>query len=354
MYSHPMCGTILAVKNHLEKRRDLAVDMERKSSNKTLLGISDQAHLQGIEVEINRARNVIIRDMKISHVTPADAIVITGKSQNIWIDHCELFSDRDHGMDYYDGLLDIKNESSFITISWCVFHDHFKTSLISSGDESTADSTIRVTFHHNFFYNCDARLPSIRFGKAHVFNNYYKDCRTAINSRMGACVRVERNYFYNVSSAVMMDYSPEKGGVQLIDNYFGESSYASEPACVLEVPYSYEEALDETNDLPLMLAGEAIAAVAGRSKRPHLFSLSTYPNPFNASTNIRLTIPKTTQVKLTIWNLLGQQIDVLLDQRIEPGQYTLGWDSSGHCSGIYLLRLQTDQFAEIRKMTFLK
>ncbi|MBN1997606.1 polysaccharide lyase family 1 protein [candidate division KSB1 bacterium] len=204
-------------------------------SDKTLLGLNSEAHLQGIE--INNTRNVIIQNIRVSHVTPADAMVITGKSQNIMIDRCELFSDREHGTEYYDGLLDIKNESTFITVSNCSFHDHYKTSLISSNDESPQDSTIRITFHLNYFYNCESRLPSIRFAKVHIFNNYYKNCNNAINSRMGACVRIENNYFENVDKAVFMDYSLEDGFVQLIYNYFGSSNVTTEPTCELAIPY---------------------------------------------------------------------------------------------------------------------
>ncbi|OGC00636.1 hypothetical protein A2V82_04525 [candidate division KSB1 bacterium RBG_16_48_16] len=340
---------VVTLSNKIVGTQDLKV-----SSHKTLLGLTDTAHLQGIEVEINGARNVIVRNMKISHVTPADAIVITGKSQNIWIDHCELFSDRDHGQDYYDGLLDIKNESSFITVSWCVFHDHFKTSLISSGDQAVADSVIRATWHHNYFYNCDSRLPSIRFGKAHVFNNYFKNCVSAINSRMGACVRVERNYFHNVGTAVMMANSPEKGSVELIDNFFGTSGVSTSPTCQLDVPYPYEEFLDETNELPLIIAGEAVAAVYADGEPPRLFSMSNYPNPFNAGTSITFTLPLAEHVRLTILNILGQEVAVLVDKKIDSGQHTIHWDADGLGGGIYLYRMRTDRFVESRKMILLK
>jgi len=148
------------------------------------LGITDSAYIRGIMIQIDGAQNVIIQNMKFSHVVQWDEIEITGGSRNVWIDHCEFFTDRDHDIDYYDGLLDIKNGSRFITISWCQMHDHMKCSLISSGDGSTGDTVIRVTYHHNFFYNCDARLPSIRFGKAHIFNNYYLDSENAISTRM--------------------------------------------------------------------------------------------------------------------------------------------------------------------------
>lgn len=308
-------------------------------SNKTLMGVEDSAHIQGIGLEIGSARNVIIKDLKISHVTPQDAIEINN-SQNVWIDHCELFSDREHGTEYYDGLLDIKNESSFITVSWSKFHDHYKTILISSGDTQYADSTIRVTFHHNFFYNCESRLPSIRFGKAHIFNNYYKNCTSAINSRMGACVRIERNFFNDVGTAVMMVYSSEKGSVELIDNRFGTSGYSTTPVCTLNVPYEYASQLDETMDIPFLIASEVVG-IEERVEQPLNFSLINYPNPFNPKTIISWQLVNSSHVDLSIYNMLGQKEITLVNKKQTPGIYELEWDASNFPSGVYVCRLKT-------------
>jgi pectate lyase len=327
------------------------------SSNKTLFGVGDSAHLQGIGLELGDARNVIIKDLKISHVTPQDAIEINN-SRNVWIDHCDLFSDREHGEDYYDGLLDIKNESSFITVSWTQFHDHFKTVLISSGDTQFADTTIRVTFHHNYFYNCESRLPSIRFGKAHVFNNYYKNCGTAINSRMGACVRVERNFFNQVGTAVMMEYSTEKGSVALIDNRFGTSGYSTTPACTLNVPYEYASQLDETLDIPLLIAGD-IVSIEEPIKQPLTFSLINYPNPFNPKTVIQYTVgnnPKLhlQKVDLTVYSIIGQKVATLVSKEQISGTYQITWDASVLPAGLYICRLKVGKIYRSNKMILLK
>lgn len=340
---------VVQVSEHIVGTEDLKV-----TSHKTLIGLTENAHLQGIELEINGARNVIIKNMKISHVTPADAVVITGECKNIWLDHCELFSDRDHGTEYYDGLLDIKNESAFITISWCKIHDHFKTSLISSGDQAVADSVIRVTYHHNYFYNCGSRLPSIRFGTAHVFNNYYKNCDTAINSRMGACVRVERNYFTHVGTAVMMEYSPERGSVQLIDNYFGTANYSETPACVLEVPYPYDHILDETADLPVLISGEEDTSVPEFVKPTFVCRLENYPNPFNPETTIRFSVNQPTEVKLKIFTVLGQEVATLADAHYPAGEHSVRWDASNVAGGIYFYQLHTGAAVVTRKMVVLK
>ncbi len=326
-------------------------------SNKSIFGVGDSAHLQGIGLELSDARNIIIQNLKISHVTPQDAIEINN-SQNVWIDHCELFSDREHEEDYYDGLLDIKNESSFITVSWSKFHDHYKTILISSGDTQFADTTIRVTFHHNYFYNCGSRLPSIRFGKTHIFNNYYKNCSTAINSRMGACVRVERNFFNQVGTAVMMEYSSEKGSVELIDNRFGTSGYATTPACILNVPYEYTSQLDETKHIPFLIAGD-IVSIEEPIKQSLTYSLLNYPNPFNPKTMIQYTIgnnPKLhlQNVDLTVYSIIGQKVATLVSKKQIAGTYQVTWDASDLSGGLYICRLKVGKISRNNKMILIK
>ncbi len=224
----------------------IAIDI---ASNKTLLGIGDAAHLRGIELQIDGSQNVIIRNVAVSHVVAEgageanDAIVITGGARNIWVDRCDLFSDRDNGVDYYDGLLEIKNAAAYITVSRTVFHDHFKVSLISSGDQQVGDTVIRATYHHNYFYNCGSRMPSIRFGQAHIFNNYYRDnpSGSGINSRMGAVVRVEGNYFQRSDDPIGSWDSAEVGFWDVSNNVF-DNAGGSQPTVstgTLVPPYPY-------------------------------------------------------------------------------------------------------------------
>ena len=98
-------------------------------------------------------------------------------------------------------------------MSHCHIHDHFKVSLISSGDDQVGDTVIRATYHHNYFHDTGSRLPSIRFGKAHIFNNYYLNNPegTGVNSRMGAVVRVEGNHFQNVQNPIVFQDSLKTG-----------------------------------------------------------------------------------------------------------------------------------------------
>jgi pectate lyase len=329
-------------------------------SDKTLLGVGDTAHLEGIGLSINQARNVIVRNLTIAHVcttgaSNGDGIEINGASKNIVIDHCELYTDRNNGKDYYDGLLDIKNGSTFITVSRTVFHDHYKVCLISSGPTQYIDTVARLTFHHNYFYNCGSRLPSIRFGKAHVYNNYFKDCDDAVHSRIGAWVRVERNYFDNVIHAVANDDTSGIGYVQVLENHFGTSTYVTSPACDLFIPYPYT--MDPTDSIPKIVAHGVKTDVEGNSalQQPMKFALNqNYPNPFNPATMIRYQIPMSGHVRLKVFDLLGREVASLVNEQKFAGTYSATFYADHLPSGMYFVQMNAGTFLATRKMLLLK
>ncbi len=331
-----------------------STDEIRINSNKTLIGTNYLAHIKGVKVAINGSRNVIIKNVTFSRVLRADEIEINGGARNVWIDHCELFTDRDHDddEDYYDGLLDIKNESSFITVSWCYLHDHNKGVLISSGDDSYQDSVQRITFHHNYFYNCNSRLPSIRFGKAHIFNNFYEGNNTAINTRMNACVRVEKNYFLNSGTGVGMLYSPVPGSVELIDNIFENTSYSDSPICQLDVPYSYASFIDNTEDLPALIPPNIRNIPASLSEKYNIsgYELSGYPNPATGTLTISFKLPQRSLAAITIHDILGNEVKSAGNK-----YYASGWNKeelsvNGLKQGIYLYRLKSEKVIIVKRL----
>jgi pectate lyase len=172
-------------------------------NDKTIVGVGANSGITGGGLKISHYDNVIIRNLKLSNPVGTDAITVQD-ARHVWIDHNELWSDRAHDIDYYDGLIDITHASDWVTVSWNRIHDHWKTSLVGHDDDNGAEDTghLTVTYHHNEFFNDDARLPSVRFGTAHVFNNYYHDNVNGVHSRMGAQVLVEGNAFVNVATPV--------------------------------------------------------------------------------------------------------------------------------------------------------
>jgi hypothetical protein len=79
-----------------------------------------------------------------------------------------------------------------------------------------------------------------------------------------------------------------------------------------------------------------------------------YPNPFNPTTNINFALGKASNVKLVIYNVLGQKVVTLVDQRMNPGAYSVQFDASRFASGIYFYRIEAGEFVSEKKMVLLK
>jgi pectate lyase len=131
-------------------------------------------------------------------------------------------------VDRYDGLIDGKNNSTDITVSWCYFHDHHKASLMGKGNSDDFDR--RITYSHNYFKNIASRLPLIRFGKCHLLNNYMITSENGANARINSDICVEGNHFEASKKPVFGKIS-ENGAATFIGNMWLTCSVV--PAVVL-------------------------------------------------------------------------------------------------------------------------
>lgn len=101
--------------------------------------------------------------------------------------------------------------------------------------------------------------------------------------------------------------------------------------------------------------GNAIGIQQISSKIPREFKLyNNYPNPFNPVTKIRFDIPGKDMVRISIYNLLGQLVEELVNSELEPGEYANNWNASRFASGVYIYRIITSQSAETKKMVLVK
>ena len=95
--------------------------------------------------------------------------------------------------------------------------------------------------------------------------------------------------------------------------------------------------------------------VAETGDRPNEFALEqNYPNPFNPDTRIRYQLPVGSDVRLAVYDLLGREVAVLVQERKAPGTYQAAFEASGLPSGIYVFRLSAGTFVQSRKMLLLK
>ena len=88
---------------------------------------------------------------------------------------------------------------------------------------------------------------------------------------------------------------------------------------------------------------------------PYTFNLNqNYPNPFNPTTSISFSLPSAMNVRLEVFNVLGQNVATLYDGVLDAGLHEYPFDASALSSGIYLYRLQADEMIETKKMILMK
>ncbi|MFA6598130.1 MAG: SdrD B-like domain-containing protein [Ignavibacteriaceae bacterium] len=98
-----------------------------------------------------------------------------------------------------------------------------------------------------------------------------------------------------------------------------------------------------------------LVGIEGQSNLPTAYALQqNYPNPFNPSSTIRYDIPKTSFVKIVVYNILGREIRVLMNEEKNPGHYEIIFDATDLASGIYYYTITTGDFTQSKKMILLK
>jgi hypothetical protein len=112
------------------------------------------------------------------------------------------------------------------------------------------------------------------------------------------------------------------------------------------------EGVHFSNALLVKLSPELIAA-----ERPVVQSLgllSNYPNPFNTTTHLEFTLPSTQRVALRLYDVLGREVAVLMNEIQTAGQHRVTFDASGLPSGVYLCRLEAGEMMQTRKMALIR
>ncbi|MEU4871451.1 polysaccharide lyase family 1 protein [Streptomyces sp. NPDC021608] len=212
-------------------------------SNTTVLGVGPSSGFTGGGLRLKKVTNVVIRNLNISKpLKPADGIEVQA-STRVWIDHNSFSADRDHDKDYYDGLLDINHASDLVTVSWNTFRDHYKGSLVGHSDNNASQDTghLKVTYHHNQFLNVNSRIPSLRFGTGHFYDNYVVGAETAVHSRMGAQMLVENNVFRSTLVAVTTNRDSDVDGYANLtgNDLGGAATEVSRVGTFTRPPYAY-------------------------------------------------------------------------------------------------------------------
>ncbi|XP_052196028.1 probable pectate lyase P59 [Diospyros lotus] len=193
--------------------RSMTIKLQQElimQSHKTIDGRGFKVHIAGgAGITIQFVRNIIIHNLYIHHIVPAsgglirdsvdhigfrgpsdgDGISVFG-SQNIWLDHLSMKK-------CYDGIIDVIEGSTNVTISNCHYTDHDKVLLFGARDTNVEDDSMQITVVYNHFgKRLSQRMPRIRSGFTHVVNNDYTHWEMyAIGGSHHATVLCEGNRF---------------------------------------------------------------------------------------------------------------------------------------------------------------
>ena len=342
----------------------------KAGANVSVIGLGSTAELQNIGLNFRAYNNVIVKNLKIHEVFyPNDALTIDN-CHNVWVDHCELYSKigAGIGVDTYDGLLDIKNGSRYVTISWCHLHHHMKTMLIGHTDNSnqqSTDSQFRITLHHNYFHNTDGRNPSLRWGAVHMFNNYFRDISDyGIAVRKGAHALIENNVYENVKLPISTNKFDGEGFACERGNIFTGTSGANsitQTGCdwwnSSTLPYSYtldaastvaanvaaNAGVQGTSSASLSNASTETLSMVSSNSASESFFIENYPNPMSDHTTFRFNITNSGNVNLSLYDISGKKVDEVTSGRYAKGLHQVSYKNSALNNGVYVYKLNTNE-----------
>jgi pectate lyase len=232
------------------------------ASNKTLVGIGTDATLAGgLRIRGTAdapVRNVIVRNLRVngaSTTADGDAAQIY-YAHHVWIDHCDIW-------DGPDGNLDLTHAVNWVTISWTKFRytsaykavpgettaAHRFSSLVGHSDDNAAedDGRLKISFHHDWWAEgVLERMPRVRFGQVHVFNNYFSSAGNhyCVRAGRGAHLLVEGNAFDGVNDPQVFNSPADEATASITarDNLYskttGMQATGGGGAALTSVPYA--------------------------------------------------------------------------------------------------------------------
>jgi len=272
-------------------------------SNTSLLGMGEDARIVhgGLRIGNNqsdRSENIVIRNIGFEDAfdffpqwDPTDStgrwnsnydLIWIEYADNVWIDHSS-FTDGDRtdnefpsvwdetvdGVDYsgsafkvqhHDGLVDITRSGNLVTVSYNLFAEHDKTTLIGGTDTPNVERenprALKVTFHHNVYRNVTQRMPRVRFGMVHIYNNFY------FGSRQVSAYPFSQAWFAGQSSKIYAENNVFLIGGGSVENVASGSVSSTQTGRCLALNYSAEECATTFYDAGTILNDQPVDASA--------------------------------------------------------------------------------------------
>ncbi len=186
---------------------------------------------------------------------------------------------------------------------------------------------------------------SVTVGSDSLDINQYIDSESIFLDHIG---EVDAGYYHlaNLNFSIREDAPPDtETTIELVGGDYYPSAFAnvSLPTYLIR---------------PVLINGTVYVQRTGIDDSPYpnklSFNLSNFPNPFNSSTIIRFSLEAESYVELAVFDILGRQIDRLVDGYLSSGDYLMEWDARDRPSGVYFYRLITQETAVTGRMTLLR
>jgi hypothetical protein len=291
-------------------------------------------------------------------------------------------------------LLNFSNNSLAQDDKPVVFDDFTKKDLsswITGGDleikySHSEDNTengygilfTKTVIKPGYFIGKLIKYKPVLFGVGNYINLMLKGVSNDVNVKFALMYDIDNNGTYNEDKDILLESKPislnfddwkqvkiklDEDNFKIVsrfnDNFTVAESEAVGIMFEFEAGKNYKESKLESG---LALISEIFNKEAFVNKQDLIsekdkksyFDAKNYPNPFNPTTTISYTIPNAGFVKLTVYDRIGREVKVLVDENKSPGTYTVEFNASNLPSGIYFYRIKTAEKTEVRKMILAK
>ena len=206
-------------------------------------------------------------------------------------------------------------------------------------------------------------LTNELWASAFVIAGSNRDLVFKVDPATGDTTVIGHTGINNYNNGITFDRDGNLFGVtgtgSAVNNFISINTSTGEGAVIGSVGFQTVTGLAFLLGNPVSVEDDEISSIPDEFKLLH-----NYPNPFNPSTTIGFTLPAASFVKLSIYNILGEVVDVLINKQLGPGVHTVNWNSTDRSgmklgSGVYFYELKASgsngtEFTEMKKMILLK
>jgi hypothetical protein len=184
-------------------------------------------------------------------------------------------------------------------------------------------------------------------------NNGANWTQTSLNNRFVDALAVNGNYVFAGSSDNYGVFVTNDNGASWTPRNKGLGNLGIRALCIFN---NYIFAGTFGSSVYRRPLGELTGIKPISGQIPALYALSqNFPNPFNPVTKIKFDISeRNVYTSIRVYDILGEEIEILVDESLQPGSYEVEWDASNYPSGVYYYTLKTEQFKQTRKAVLIK